>query len=101
MGLYGGPASRWNYPERWDEYVARAHATLQSRGATLVPHSECSQMMLALTMHRDGVHFENSTSNREALARILAHWILPFFDSTSANQTWQSTSVRDTDMRGQ
>merc|ERR1712113_1361697 len=77
--LFGGPSSLWDYPERWDEHIRRARLTLVKAGVSLLPHTEAIPILTKMTKHRDGLHFENSTENREMLADALEQWIVPRF----------------------
>merc|ERR1712194_464103 len=78
--IVGGPACVWNYPDRWDRFVERAHQHLQRAGCTMVPIADYSVIMKQMNLSYDRFHFAHSDENKYAFGEAWASWLRYYAD---------------------
>merc|ERR1711971_1518601 len=61
--IFGGPSKIWNYPPKWDEYIATVHGVIEEEEKHCVTAEELRATMTKLQMANDGLHFADTDNN--------------------------------------
>ena len=73
--MVGGDATLWGYPNRWDDYINRMHATLTDLGAKVVPKAKATDLMQRMELSKDKIHFSNDDNNKKIFANAWITWL--------------------------
>merc|ERR1712194_187324 len=73
--LAGASASIWSYPERWDDFVQRVHATLQGEQVQLISIADATQVLQRMPLAADGMHLFNDEGAKEWFASSWSRFV--------------------------